>query len=61
VAKGTKDGKQVTSGGRVLGVVKTASTLDEAVDKAYAKLGEVHFDNMYFRRDIGAKALAARR
>ena len=56
-----KDGKQVTSGGRVLGVVETAPTLDEAVDKAYAKLGEVHFDNMYFRRDIGAKALAARR
>ena len=56
-----KDGKQVTSGGRVLGVVETAPTLSEAVDKAYAKLGEVHFDNMYFRRDIGAKALASRR
>ena len=53
------DGKQLTSGGRVLGVVETAPTLREAVDKAYAKLGEVHFDNMYFRRDIGAKALAA--
>ena len=51
----------MTSGGRVLGVVETAPTLSEAVDKAYAKLGEVHFDNMYFRRDIGAKALAARR
>ena len=53
------DGKQLTSGGRVLGVVETAPTLREAVDKAYTKLGEVHFDNMYFRRDIGAKALAA--
>jgi phosphoribosylamine--glycine ligase len=53
------DGKQLTNGGRVLGVVETAPTLREAVDKAYAKLGEVHFDNMYFRRDIGAKALAA--
>ena len=53
------DGKQVTSGGRVLGVVETAETLGEAIDKAYAKLEEVHFDNMYFRKDIGTKALEA--
>ena len=53
------DGKQMTSGGRVLGVVETAETLGEAIDKAYAKLEEVHFDNMYFRKDIGTKALEA--
>ena len=49
----------MTSGGRVLGVVETAETLGEAIDKAYAKLEEVHFDNMYFRKDIGTKALEA--
>lgn len=52
-----EDGKQVTSGGRVLGVVGTKPTLREAIDAAYEKLDEVSFENMYFRRDIGQKAL----
>lgn len=52
-----EDGKQVTSGGRVLGVVATKPTLREAIDAAYEKLDEVSFENMYFRRDIGQKAL----
>ncbi len=54
-----KDGQLVTNGGRVLGVTATADTLKEAVDAAYEKLGKVHFDNMYYRHDIGAKALKA--
>lgn len=52
------DGKQLTNGGRVLGVTELAPTLKEAVDKAYATMKTVHFDNMYYRNDIGAKALA---
>ncbi len=52
-----QDGKQVTSGGRVLGVTEVADTLQEAVDKAYETMKTVHFDNMYYRNDIGAKAL----
>lgn len=52
-------GRQVTSGGRVLGVTEIAPTLREAVDKAYAKMQTVHFEKMYYRTDIGAKALAA--
>jgi phosphoribosylamine---glycine ligase len=52
-----QDGKQVTSGGRVLGVTEVADTLQEAVDKAYDTMKTVHFDNMYYRNDIGAKAL----
>lgn len=52
------DGKQLTNGGRVLGVTELAPTLKEAVAKAYATMETVHFDNMYFRHDIGAKALA---
>ena len=56
-----RDGRlvQLTNGGRVLGVTETAPTLQEAVDKAYDKLRSVHFENMYYRKDIGAKALAA--
>ena len=53
-----KDGKVVTSGGRVLGITATAPTLDEAVKKAYAASEKVHFENKYQRSDIGKKALA---
>ena len=54
-----KDGKLLTSGGRVLGVVATASDLKSAVDKSYEEVKKVHFGNAYYRKDIGAKALAA--
>ena len=53
------DGKLLTSGGRVLGVVTTADTLGEAVRKSYAQVGKVHFGNAYFRHDIGKRALEA--
>ena len=52
-----KDGKLVTSGGRVLGVTAVADTLREAVDEAYALADRVEFGNKYLRRDIGARAL----
>ena len=54
-----KDGKLVTSGGRVLGVTALGSDLQQALVKAYSALDEIHFDNMHFRHDIGKKALAA--
>ncbi|MBQ2059132.1 MAG: phosphoribosylamine--glycine ligase, partial [Firmicutes bacterium] len=54
-----EDGKLLTDGGRVLGCVETADSLAEAVDKAYALVSRVHFDNEYYRHDIGKKALAA--
>ena len=50
-----KDGKFVTSGGRVLGVTATAKTLDEAIRKAYADVHKIHFDKAHFRTDIGVK------
>ena len=53
------DGKLVTSGGRVLGVVATADTLSQAIDKAYHEVNKVHFDNAFYRHDIGQRALAA--
>ncbi len=52
-----KDGKLVTSGGRVLGVTAVAETLPEAVRNAYALAGQVSFENKYCRSDIGARAL----
>ena len=54
-----ENGKLLTNGGRVLGVVATADTLAEAVKKSYAETEKVHFENAYYRRDIGARALAA--
>ncbi len=54
-----KDGKLVTSGGRVLGVTALGADLAQALDKAYAVLEQIHFDNMHFRHDIGKNALAA--
>ena len=53
-----EEGKLLTAGGRVLGVVCTAPTLKEAVDKSYEQVKKVHFENAYCRSDIGKKALA---
>lgn len=47
----------VTNGGRVLGVTAVADSLPEALDKAYNRVGGIHFEGMQFRRDIGQKAL----
>ena len=54
-----KDGKLLTSGGRVLGVTATADTLKNAIAKAYTLADSIHFDNAFCRRDIGARALKA--
>ena len=54
-----KDGKLVTSGGRVLGVTATADTLKDAIDSAYKNVEKVHFGNAFYRRDIGKRALLA--
>ena len=51
------DGKLLTDGGRVLGVTEISDTLQEAVSKAYDDVKEIHFDNAYYRTDIGARAL----
>ena len=53
-----QEGKLLTAGGRVLGVVMTAPTLKEAVALAYDESKKVHFDNAYCRSDIGKRALA---
>ena len=52
-----KEGKLVTNGGRVLGVTATGDTLGQAVERAYAAVDRVKFQNAFCRRDIGQKAL----
>ena len=54
-----KDGKLVTSGGRVLGVTAVADTLPEAVKEAYALAEKIAFENRYMRSDIGQRAMKA--
>lgn len=54
-----KDGRLVTSGGRVLGITTTAPTLKEALCAAYEKAEKISFKNAFYRRDIGLKALNA--
>lgn len=48
-----KDGKLVTNGGRVLGVTALGKNLDEALDKAYAAVKNIDFENAHYRTDIG--------
>ena len=59
-AKQTEAGL-VSAGGRVLGVTATADTLEEAIKKAYKKVETVDFANGFYRHDIGARALAAKK
>ena len=60
VAGAKKDGDLLLSaGGRVLGCVKVAETLEEALAGAYRLADSVKFENAYCRRDIGQRALKA--
>lgn len=52
-------GKLLSDGGRVLGVTETAGTLAEAIDKAYSSVAKIRFDNGFYRKDIGRRALKA--
>ena len=52
-----ESGNLVTSGGRVLAVTAVAPTLQAACDRAYRALGKIHFDGMYYRRDIAQRTL----
>ncbi len=58
-AKLSEDGKVLTNGGRVLGVTERGADIREAIEKAYHSVEKVHFDNAFYRKDIGSKALAA--
>ena len=51
------DGKLVNAGGRVLGVVAIGDTLKEAIDTSYKNVKKVHFENAFYRKDIGKRAM----
>jgi len=53
-----RNGNIVTAGGRVLTVVGRGRSYRDAIDVAYRAAGEIRFEGMQLRRDIGAKALS---
>ncbi len=48
-----KNKEVVTNGGRVLAVTSFGENFKEAVNQSYQNIDELHFDKMYFRKDIG--------
>ncbi len=58
---GTKfeNGRFYTNGGRVIGVTATGKNLTEALDRSYAAVDKISFENAHFRHDIGKRALQA--
>jgi phosphoribosylamine---glycine ligase len=55
-----RDGKFYSAGGRVLGVTARSATLEGAIADAYRAIDSISFEDMYYRRDIGARALQQR-
>lgn len=55
------DGLIITNGGRVLGVMAQAPTLEEALDQAYAGVDAIGFEGKTYRRDIAWRAVGRRR
>ncbi len=55
-----KDGRVVTSGGRVLGVTALGDGIKDAIDRAYEAVGLIRWEGAYYRTDIGRKALQRR-
>jgi phosphoribosylamine---glycine ligase len=55
------DGKPVTAGGRVLCVTALGETVRQAQRTAYAGVERIHFAGMQYRKDIGHRAVSARR
>ena len=60
---GTKmvDGRVVTNGGRVLCVTALGNTVKEAQSRAYEVARGIHWKDVYFRTDIGHRAIARER
>lgn len=52
-----QDGKVYSTGGRILGVTALGADLAAARDKAYEAVERIHFENNFYRKDIGAKGL----
>ena len=52
--------KLLTNGGRVLGVTSIGECLESVIKASYEKVSKIHFDNSFYRHDIGARALKAK-
>jgi phosphoribosylamine--glycine ligase len=52
-----KNGKTVSSGGRVLGVTALGDSIAKAISKAYLAVSKISWKDVYYRSDIGTKAL----
>jgi phosphoribosylamine--glycine ligase len=52
---GTKldQGAVVSNGGRVLAITSYGNDFQEAIKKSYQNIDKLHFDKMFFRKDIG--------
>ncbi|MFQ5487392.1 MAG: phosphoribosylglycinamide synthetase C domain-containing protein, partial [Gammaproteobacteria bacterium] len=53
-----KDGRVVTAGGRVLCVCALGSSVREAQQRAYRRVEGIHWPDMFYRQDIGYRAVA---
>ena len=53
-----QENKIVTAGGRVLGVTAVGDSIADSIDRAYAVVKKISFDGMYYRKDIGQRALS---
>jgi phosphoribosylamine---glycine ligase len=49
----TVNGAVVSNGGRVIAMTSYGETFEEAIKKSYQNIAKLHFDKMYFRKDIG--------
>lgn len=49
--------KLLTNGGRVLNVVGLGDSIRSAINRTYEAVGKIHFDNMYYRKDIAKRAI----
>ena len=52
-----KEGRVVTNGGRVLGVTAIGGGIQEAIQRAYEAVGKISWEGVYYRKDIGRKAM----
>lgn len=57
-ATDVREGNVVTVGGRILGVTALGANLETAIHRAYEAVGQITFEGMQYRKDIGQRALA---
>ena len=48
-----QENKTLTNGGRVMAITSFGDTIEEALNKSYTSIENIHFENMNFRKDIG--------